>query len=287
MDFTVRSFLSFLRKLVSFFRRRWDQSTRRLWYIFALLCSRAPPPCSKKNEVRRPSTKSRSTKPRPTLANCASRLPPSSAPIVDIPVVDPSTTIQLATLGSGATLHETHENQSTRHLDVGGNVLQEIGQTSESLDSAGRQDEPEPIHAVQPPNGEDPALSSPVIPSRSHPIPLTPYPGPRESDYTGHHSESQSSLRPPSEHSYRSPPNQSGPEAATRGYFPAPSSPALSTGPSLAASNVNSGPSPIPPLPNGRLRPMVAIDRYEKQKHTIIVDVLQEYTCLPVTTQFV
>ena len=274
MDFTVRSFLSFLRKLVSFFRRRWDQSTRRLWYIFALLCSRAPP-CSKKNEVHRRSTKSRSAKPSPTSANCASRLPPSF--IADIPAVVPSTTIQLATLGSGA-------NQSTRHLDVGDNLLQEI----ESLDSvAGRREAPEPIHAVQPPNGEDPASSSPVIPSRSHPIPLTPYPGPRESGYTGHHSESQSSLRPPSEHSYRSPTNQSGAEAATRGYFPAPPSPALSAGPALVAPNVDSGPSPIPPLPYGRLRPMVIIDRYEKHKDTIIVDDLQEHICLPVTTQFV
>lgn len=287
MDFTVRSFLSFLRKLVSFFRRRWDQSTRRLWYIFALLCSRAPPPCSKKNEVHRPSTKSRSTKPRPTLANCASRLPPSSAPIVDIPVVDPSTTIQLATLGSGATLHEIHENQSTRHLDVGGMVIQEIGQTSESLDSAGRQDEPEPIHAVQPPNGEDPALSSFAISSRSHPTPPTLYPGPRASSYTGHHSESQSSLCPPSEYSYRSPTNQSGAEAATRGYFLAPPFPALSAGPPFAASNVDSRPSPIPPLPCGRLRPTIAIYRYGKRQRAVIVDDFREYTHYPVSTQFV
>ena len=267
MDFTVRSLLSFLRKLVSFFRRRWDRSTRGLWYIFALLCSRPPSPCSKKNVVHRRSTKSRSAKPSPTSANCASRLPPSF--IADIPAVVPSTTIQLATLGSGA-------NQSTRHLDVGDNFLQEI----ESLDSvAGRHEEPEPIHAVQPPNGEDPASSSP-------PIPLTPYPGPRESGYTGSHSESQSSLRPPSEHSYRSPPNQSCVEAATRGYFPAPSSPMLSAGPPLVASNVDSGPSPTRPL-NGRLRPMVGIDRYGKHQEIIIVDDLEEHICLPVTTQFV
>ena len=48
---------------------------------------------------------------------------------------------------------------------------------------------------------------------------------------------------------------------------------------------VNFGPLPTPP-PKGRLRPVIAIDRYENKKTVVIEEVVKNHVCLPVTTQF-
>ena len=39
--------------------------------------------------------------------------------------------------------------------------------------------------------------------------------------------------------------------------------------------------------PEGKLRPMIGIDRYEKQKDIIVKEVDETPVCLPVTTEFV
>ena len=49
---------------------------------------------------------------------------------------------------------------------------------------------------------------------------------------------------------------------------------------------VSFGPLPAP-QPQGKLRPMIGIDRYEKQKDVIVTEVDQNPVCPPVTTEFI
>ena len=48
---------------------------------------------------------------------------------------------------------------------------------------------------------------------------------------------------------------------------------------------VSFGPLPAPP-PEGKLRPMIAIDRYEKHKMVTVEDAVKNHVCPPVTTRF-
>ena len=249
MESTPRPFLLFLRKLVSFFRKRWDQSIRGLWLIFALLRSRFSPRRPKKRDEIRRNIESRPAKPSAAVI-CASRLPPPLTPIAggDTPIASPTPiSIQVrhpTILNTEDTLYETRENQSTEHLGVNSYFLEESGSISRSPDSAGQHHEPEPIHAVMSPHREVHTSYHPyppVIPSRPH----SQYSHRPPSQYSVHRPPSQYSHRPASQYSYRSPPNVSGAEAAARGYLHAPpstrpSSPALSIHPpSVAGSDAS------------------------------------------------
>ena len=67
-------FLLFLGKLMSFFRKRWDRSTRRLWYIFAFVRSRILPQNPKRrNGIHRSVEYQPANSPTATI--CASLLP--------------------------------------------------------------------------------------------------------------------------------------------------------------------------------------------------------------------
>ena len=376
MELTTRSFLQFLRNLISLFRKRWDQSTRRLWYIFVLLCSRFSPWHPKKNESRR-RIEPHPAKPSSTSSTtviCASQFPtgPKLTPIPDghstpfIASPQPTVSVQIrrpTILDTEDDLYESHENQTAGKLDFDGFVLGQSGSISRSHDVEDHNDEPEPIRIFTPHYQEGFTSNHPVIPPRSDSI------APSESSYR---STSQYTAQRPyrpgsqysrrlSEYSVRSLSNPNGAEAAARGFTSAspalrPPSPAPSRAPSSADSvvyrasrpvsrvrkpapmknaprsrpklrarsstpasarhSINEVPPDVPVLPQpdprttgsvygephskvvnlypssvqppgGKLRPMIAIDRYEKQKDTIIVDDLREHICLPVTTQFV
>ena len=370
MEFTTRTFLQFLRNLIYLFRKRWDQFTRRLWHIFALLCSRILPRHPKKNESRG-RIEPRPAKPSSTTVICASQFPtgPELTPIPggNTPFIaspEPTVSIQIrrpTILDSEEDLYESHENRSTGHLDIGGFVLGQSRPISRLHDAGDHNDEPEPIR-ISPPRDQGEFTSNyPIIPPRPESIP------PSESSHRSTSQYAAPPYRPGSQYSHRlseysvrSLPTPHGAEAAARGFTPASPSPrppspaqsirapsiagpvvyrasrpvsrvrkpapmkgALGSGPELrfrsstpasARHSIHEVPRDIPelpqpdarttgsvhgdhhsevvnfyppPFPDGQLRPMIAIDRYEKQKHTIIVDDLHEHICLPVTTQFV
>jgi len=327
-------FLLFLSKLVSFFHNRWDQSTRRLWCIFAFVrsCILSRRPKKKGDEILR-NVECRRPK-SPTTVICASRFPPPLIPIAggDTPITSPTRVYQRRT---SDTVYETHENYGREHLDAdpdGGRPI--LG----TLDSAGYQNEPGSTHVALSPHQED--LASPVIHSRP----------------TLHHPyRSASAFHPPSQSPYHSPPDLDGAEAAAREYIDGSQSPRCSSPvasvypPSIAARGaphvyrasrpfsqarrfqqmrntprrrvgfstlapihqdvryappelpqpesrtslqlhrdstaVSFGPT-SPTQSKGSLRPMVAIDRYEKQR-VVIEDKIHRYVFPPVTTEFV
>ena len=339
MELTLRSFLLLLRKLVSFFRKRWDQSTRGLWYIFAFLRSRYSSQQEKKGDKIRRNLEPRPPNP-PTTVICASRLPPSLTPIAggDTPVITSPTPIPInirkpTILDHEDPLYEAQENYSTDHLGVDNYYLEGSGTISRSHNPASHRNEREYTRIILSPGQEDSSSNSPVIPS----LPASRPP----SQYAGYRPPSQYSYRPPSEHSYRSAPHLNGAESAARGYLhgpPRPPSPTLSVrAPSVAGSvthrpsrpttrvripslrntsrrrggsstpasarqSIYEGPPEAPPLPQaesigphygpapnpkGRLRPMIGINRYENHRKVVIKDAIEQYTCPPVTTQFV
>ena len=364
MEFTVR-FLLFLRKITSFFHKRWDQSARMLWYIFAFVRSRILSQRPKKRDQIRRNIEHRPDKP-PTTVICASQFPHALSPIAggDTPIASPiPIQVRHPTIPSQPdAVHETHENRSNEHLDVDNYLLKESRPISRSPDSASHR-EPEHIHAVLSSPREDGVYNPPVIPSRppsgySH-RPTSQYQGSRpQSQYSGHRPPSQYSHPPPSHHSYRSPEYLSGAEAAARGYHNTrlPStrspSPAVTTRPpsitpsvashvyrasrptsrvqrplpmrnasrqrarsstpastrqsmygappdlprpesrtsgsihrDLPSTSVSPGPaSPVPP--KDRLRPMMAIARYDKHRAVVVQDTVTPHTFLPVTIQF-
>ena len=364
MELTTRSFLQFLRNLVSLFRKRWDQSTRQLWYIFALLCSRFSPRNPKKNESRR-RIEPRPAKPSSTTVICASQFP-TGPKLTPTPEPTNSESIQIrrpTILDTEDDLYESHENQN--HLDIDGFVPGQSQLTSRPHDvEEDIDDEPEPFRFPPLYDEEEFTLNYPIVPPRPDSTP------PSESSYR---STSQYAAQRPyrpgsqysrrlSEYSVRSLSNVHGAEAAARGFTP-PSPPlrspslapsarspssagsvvyrasrpvsrvmkpapmkiaprsrselrARSSTPASARHSIHEAPPDVPklpqpdsratgsvhgdrnseivdfypssaPPPDGKLRPMIAIDRYEKQKDTIIVDDLREHICLPVTTQFV
>ena len=241
MELTLRSFLLFLRKLISVLRKRWDQSTRRLWYIFAFLRSRFLPPHPKKRGEIRRSLESRPEKP-PATVICASRLPPPLTPIAggDTPIITSPTPISIQVrkptiLNSEDpdALYETQENYSNDHLGVDGYHLEGSGTISRSHNSAGHHDENEYISITVP--QEDFTSNSPVMPSLPISRPPSQY-SYRQPHHAGYHPQ-----RPASVYSYRSASHLNGAEAAARGYLhappsPRPSSPAHSLRPSIAGS---------------------------------------------------
>ena len=330
MRLLLRSFLLFLRRLVSFFRKRWDRSTRGLWYIFVFLRSRFSFQHPKKRDEIRRSIQSRPANP-PTTVICASRLPPQTTPIAggDTPVITSPTSIssrvrQPTVLNHEDTLYETHGDHSTGHQGANDYFLEEGRQVSRSPNSTGDYSRP---------------------PSQySH----------RQSHYVGHRPPSQYSQRPSSECSYRSPLHLDNAEAVIH-TSPSPrlSSPAHSRPPSITGSvtsqayrapgstirvrrpspmrnmsqrrgrsstpasarqSVHEVPLEVPPLPRsvprasvsnhtdphgtavssgpiqnpeGRLRPMVGIDRYEKHRQVVVETVIHTHIFPPVTTEFV
>lgn len=310
----LRVFLLFLRNLVSFFRKRWDRSTRRLWCILSFSCSRLSSRRPKKRDEIRRSVESRSANP-PATVICVSRLPPPLTPIAgDAPIIAAPRPISIQARQPTTSSNEdslsyaTPDDHNTRHRGVDGCFLEEGRQVSRSPDSAGHHDKSESTHAVLPPNREDLTSDSPVVPSRP-----TAY--------------------PPSRYSYRSPPHLDSAEVAVRGYLhappsPRPSSPGLSVHPPSITGSVTSQTDrtprlvtrvrtpflelPEPPqseprmsvsiLPDphsttvnfgpasnlkGRLRLMAAINRYENHKKIVVQNDIGRYICPPVTTQFV
>ena len=270
IEFTLQSFLLFLRKLASFFHKRWDQLTRRLWYMFASLRSRFPSRHLKKGDEIRRSIQSRPAKCPPTVI-CASRFPPPLTPIIgdDAPIASPapiSTRIhQPIILSPGEISYETHETHGTDRLDVDGNFLEEGGSISRSPNSPGHHDEPESIHVDLQGTDQGGFISnSPVTPSRP------------PSQHSYRPAAQYGGCRPPSEHSYRSPPNLNSAEVVARGYLHVPPS----TRPSSPILSVRR-------RSNRRLCPMAATDRYGKQSTVVVDDALHSHVSLPVTIQFV
>ena len=251
MELTLRSFLQFLKNLVSFFAKQWSQSTRRLWYIFALLRSRFSPRYPKKSEGSRRRTEPRPAKPSPTTVICASRLPhPPLTPIAggDTPIIASPAPISIAVrqptiLNPEDIIDESYENGSAGHLGIDNYFLEESGPLSRSHDSANYHREPEHIHGVLPPNPEEFTSNSPI----SRPSSWHSYrPG---SHYAGYHQGnrplSQYSYGPRSERSFHPHSSANGAEAAARGYLPAalstrPPSPSLSVRPPSIAGSVAS-----------------------------------------------
>ena len=254
---TLRSFLLFLRKLVSFFRQRWDQSIRsRPWYILAFLRSRYSSRKPKRGDGIRRNVESRPANP-PTTIICASRLPPGSLPPIaggDTPfvaspppiVASPTPTVASPTPipinVRGATIldhedppDETQENYSTDHLGVDNYFLEGSGIISRSHSPPGHREKHEHAPLILSPGQGDLTSNSPAIPSQPASRP--------PSQHAGYRPPSQYSYRPPSESSYRSAPPLSGTESAARGYVhgaPRPSSPTLSAHPPSVAGSVTS-----------------------------------------------
>ena len=245
MELALRFFL-FLRKLITFFRKRWDQSTRRLWYIFALIRSRVFPKSPKRRDEIRRNVEPRLAKP-PTTVICASRFPPPLTPIVggDTPIASPiPVSIQIrqpTILNPDETVNEVQENPSGGYLGVDGYFLAGSGPISRSLESPTYHHEPESIDVGPPLHQEDHDNNSPVIPSR----PTSQYFSRPALQYPGYRPPSEISQRPPSQYSARSAQNLNGAEVAARGYLNGPpssrcSSPALSVRPPSFTGSVAS-----------------------------------------------
>ena len=141
----VLRFRLFLRKLISLSCNLWDRSTRRLWYIFAVVRSRISPQISKKRDEIHQIVGNRPAE-SPTMVICASLLPL------------PSTST-----GGGNPVRETHENHGGENLGVDSNPLEENRPMLRSSDSVSPHHESEPTHVVLPPRRE--YHSSTVIPS--------------------------------------------------------------------------------------------------------------------------
>ena len=242
MESTVR-FLLFLRKLISFFRKRWDQSSRVLWYIFTFVRSHVLSKPPKKGDKIRRNIEYRPTKP-PTTVICTSRLPPTLTPIAggDAPIVSPTPISirvrQPEVLNPEHTVYETHENNGDERLRVDDYFLEESRQISRSPDSPSQRDEPELTlgpylegYAPNPPENSSPSTSRPVSQSSCRPA----------SQYSVYRPPSQYSHRPPSQYSCRSSPSPNDTEATVHEHSNGSRSPSrLSPPPSRPQSVVAS-----------------------------------------------
>ena len=240
MELALRLLL-FLKKLIIFFRRRWDQSIRRLWYIFALVRSRIFPRSPKKKDDIRGNVEYRPAKP-PMTVICASRYPaPPLTPIIaghtptsptaHIPIQVRQPTVS----GPGDAVDEARGNPDHELLSADGYFLEGSRPISRSNDPPTFHHEPEDIHPHVPPQ-EDPA-----VPSR----PISPYSG-HSGSQSSYRPQSQYSIHPPSQHSNRS--RLSGAEAAARGYLDAPPHPRR--------------PSPVPSIRPGSIANTVSSHVY-------------------------
>jgi hypothetical protein len=258
MELTLRSFLLFLRKLVSFFHKRWHQSTHRLWYIFAFLRSRYSSPHPKKRDEIRRNVESRPANP-PTTVICASRLPPPRihpplTPIAggDTPTITSPTPVSIQVrrptiLDPEDPLYETQENCSSEHLNVNGYNLEGSGSISRSRNSTD-QDEGEYTQVIMSPSQEDLTSYSPVAPSLPISRTTSQY-SYRQPQHVGYPPPLQYPQRPASVHSYRSALHLNGAEAAARGYAPAPPSTDLLRDLLLPRALFAQHPSRVPSLP--------------------------------------
>ena len=228
---------------------------------------------------------SRHPPPNPrTLTHGTDRAPPLIQPTPipggDTLITSPIPT-QIRVCQSTILSPEAHENHSHEHLGTDGYFLAESGQISRSPDSPTHHHESEPIHVVAPPHGEDHASSNPVTPPLSISQPLSVYSYRPDSQYSAH--------RAPSQYSYCS--YLDGAEAAARGYTPpSPECPEPRTPDSIDSSCPSTAISFGPALPapsKDRLRPMIGIDRYEKQKAIVVEDTVHRHVFPPVTTRFV
>lgn len=216
-------FLLFLRKLISHFRHRWNQSTRRLWCIFALVRSRIL--------SQRPNTRAkipRNVEYRPaeslTTVICASQFPPSPTLIAggDTPTstlpTPGLTSIQVRqpeTVNPEDTVYETHENYNREHLDadpVGGRPILQATGMSLSLST------PSCFHSER---------ITPFLPSLSNPPPQDPYRSTLQ--HPAYRSPSQFAYHPPPQHPHHTPLNLDGAEVAARNYLDGSRSPRCSS----------------------------------------------------------
>lgn len=288
--------LRFLEKLISFFRKRWDQSIRRLWYIVAFVRSRISSKCPKERDEVHRSVEHRTAKP-PTVVSCASQFPPPITPTAsdDTPTASPtliSTQVRQPTIQNPPdTTHETRQNHCNERLGVDGYFTEESKPISRSPNPASHHHEPEPIHVVPSPHREDHAYNSSVILSRP---PSPSYMNNPEAAARGYLNAPPSSTcstpRPTVEvrrsttpasvrqSAHNAPPELLQPESQT----------SVSTHSDHHSVTVSFGPA-LPTLESGdRLRPMIGIDRYEKQKQKrMVINVINPCVFPPVTTHFV
>ena len=206
MELALRLLL-FLRKLITFFRKRWDQSTHRLWYIFAFVRSRILPRSPKKGGETRRNVEYRPAKP-PTTVICASKLPPPLTPIPggDTPISPTPISIEVrhpTILSPRDAAPEPHDGPSRGFLSVDTYHLEGSRPISRSPDSPTFHQEPESIDGVSPTHQEGHDSHSPVIPCR----PISLNSGRSASQQSVYLPQSQYSTRPPSQHSIR-PPSQ-------------------------------------------------------------------------------
>ena len=242
-----QAFLLFLKKLLSYFRRRQDQSTSGLWYIFAFLRSRLLPPHPGKRDGIRRETEFRPTN-SPTVMICASGFPPQLTPITggDTPMIASPTPIPIQVhrptiLNSEDPHDRPQEDYSTDRLGVDGSYLEESGTISRLHNPPCHHDDDVYTHPTPPQDGEDSTPNSPLLSSRPH-----------SWHHPAYRPQSQYS-RPPSAYSFRSPSHLDGAEVAARGYLHAPPSPkptslAHSRPPSISNSTsyVYRAPTPTP-----------------------------------------
>ena len=122
---SVRSFLLFLKDLISLSRKRWDQLTRRLWYIFALLRSPFSPRHPKEGDNFPRITGSPQIRSSQPTVICPSQLPQWTLALIaggDPPAIAspaPSIAIRQATiLDIEDAVDKSGEHDSAGHLGV-------------------------------------------------------------------------------------------------------------------------------------------------------------------------
>ena len=228
--------------------------TRRLWYVLEILRSRILSRNPERRDEVPPSAECRPAKSNLITAICASQLPPPLTAITGdsaslVTSLTP-TAISIAVRGIPVNdaLHEPHENHDDDHSDADSYMLAGTNPISRSPDIARNHDEPDPIDGDLCQNREESTSDSPATISPNNSRPHSPHshsPAPLSIErQLGHRPEPHCSHRPPPESS-SSPPHLSDAEAAARGYFPAPSFPALpssaqSTRPPSVASSASS-----------------------------------------------
>lgn len=316
MELTLQSFLLFLRNLASFFRRRWDRSTRKLLYVLALLRSRFSPRHPKKRNDASRDIESRSTKPSPTTVICASRLPPLFTPIAgfdDTPIISSPSSISIkvrqpTVLDPEDTLAESHKGDNTDHQDVDRYFQMESRSISGSLNFASHHNEPDPTYSYRPSpnlNGAESAARG-YLPENPSPRPSSPALSARTLSVTGSVAPRVYRASRPTTRVRRPSPMISVPRRGDRsttptsvrqgmhGTHPDVSVPKFPQPESHTVESIYRDPNDMdadfgPPLsspPKGKLRPIIGIGRYEKHKVVTIENVVKSNVCTPVTTQF-
>jgi len=238
-----------IRILISFLRKRWDQSTRLLCYIFVFVRSRIFSQSPKKRDEI-----GRGVEYRPanatTTAICASRFPPplTTNPAAYHPDPEPIHAV-LSPHGEGhaSSLISSRPPSLYSHRPI-------------SQYSVYRPPSQYSHHSGAP---QYPRCSSPILSIRPPSIAASGaslvYRAPR-----------------PTYQVRRLPQTRGVPQRRVR----------FSTIHSLSTT-ASLGPGPaLSAFPGGRLRPMIGIDRYEKANKVVIEDKIHSYVFHPVTTEF-